>query len=70
MADETSRQELFNQLVIRGAELNVNIGLMSSVMDRMPEHAQENWELKLEAITTYLEQQIEEVQAFGEYFDG
>lgn len=49
--------------------LCLNLGLVASVMDQFPEHVQEGFVERLGIIKEWAEEQIEEVQSFGEAYD-
>lgn len=62
----------YQMLCLRVGELLVHAGLIGAAMhesEHFPEEVKENWEEKMDGIMQFLDTQIEEIQAFGSYFD-
>jgi hypothetical protein len=50
-------------------ELMVSMGLVGSVMGNYPEEVQANWTERMEKYTEWANNQVEEVQQFGQAYD-
>jgi len=50
--------------------LLMNMGLVASVIDQYPSHVQDNFKEKLAGIRDFAEREMEEIQTFGEAYDG
>ncbi len=59
----------FSEVVLKLAELQVNVGLIGTIVETLPEHVQENWVERQEEIIRWAQTQIEEVQEFASAFD-
>lgn len=64
-----TREEAFKALVVRLAELGVNVGILDSVMGHYPEHVREGFLEKINNTIDYLDRLTGEFQSFGEAFD-
>ena len=68
--DQEYPSELFQDVCNKSMEMCVNLGLFNTVVSHWPEQVQKNFLEREQGIVEWLEQQIEEIQAFAEAFDG
>lgn len=61
--------QAWGRMVIELSRLGVHAGILSAASDSWPLHVRENYEERLDELTRYANQQIDELHQFGEAYD-
>lgn len=62
---------LYSRLNLAAANLIGSVAAVGSIMEGLPQYesARDGWLSRIEEVSTYLEEQVEQIQGWGEAFD-